>query len=52
MRPYDSIIPEYDKAIITKAFAMRGEDNIKCIILIITNTYNMGIDNPDIYLVI
>ena len=52
IRPYHSTMPEWDKAIIAKAFGVKGEDNTVCTILVATDAYGMGIDKPDIRLVI
>lgn len=42
----------WDKAIIAKAFQGVQNENTDYIILIATDAYGMGIDNPDIKLVI
>ena len=41
-----------DKDLILKAFCIPGEDNTNCTILVVTDAYGMGIDNPDIGLVV
>lgn len=43
---------EWDKFFIAKAFKVSREKNSKYIILVAIDAYNMGIDNPDIQLVI
>lgn len=52
IKPYHSTMSDWDKAIIAKAFKVNGEKNTKCTILVATDAYGMGIDNPDIKLVI
>lgn len=52
IRPYYSTISEWDKKITATAFQTCAEDNVECTILIATDAYGMGIDNPDIKLVI
>lgn len=49
---YYSTIFEWDKKITIIAFQTCVEDNVKCITLIATYAYNMGIDNLDIKFVI
>lgn len=43
---------EWDKALTAVAFQINGEENMECIILVATDAYGMGINNPDIKLVI
>lgn len=52
IRPYYSIVSDWDKAIISKAFCTPGDENTECTILVATDTYSMAIDNPDVKLVI
>lgn len=43
---------EWDKSLNANAFAVPANQNIKYTILVATDIYDMGIDNPDIKLVI
>lgn len=43
---------EWDKNLIAQAFSVPGEENIECTILVATDAYGMGINNPDVRLVI
>lgn len=52
IRPYYSIISDWDKSVTTNAFKVTQEDNTECTILVATDAYGMGIDNPDIKLVV
>lgn len=52
VRPYYSTISDFDKAIIAEAFKVVNEDNSECIILVASDAYGMGINNPDIKLVV
>lgn len=52
IRPYHSAMSDWDKKLIAKAFKTPGNENTECIILVATDAYGMGIDNPDIRLVI
>ena len=52
IRPYHSAMSDWDKDLISKAFRIPGEDNTSCTILVATDAYGMGIDNPDIRLVV
>lgn len=45
-------ISKWDKTLIAEAFGKPGTENTKCTILIVTDAYDIGIDNPDIKLVI
>lgn len=42
---------DQNKSLISNTFKVINEKNTKCIILVIINTYNIEIDNPDIQLV-
>lgn len=50
--PYYSTMSDWDNVIIFEAFKIDKYNNTGCIILITTNVYGMGIDNPDFWLVI
>lgn len=52
VRPYYATMSEYDKSLTAEAFRIPGNENQECVILIATDAYGMGIDNPDIKLVI
>lgn len=52
IRPYYSTISDFDKAITAKAFRVSNENKTECTIVVATDAYGMGIDNPDIRLVI
>lgn len=52
IRAYYSTISDWDKKITAKAFMIRGDQNHKCTIIVATNKYGMGINNPDIRLVV
>ncbi len=43
---------EWDKSLIANAFAVLGDENMECIILVATDIYGIGFDNPDVKLVI
>lgn len=43
---------DWDKGFIAQAFRVKGDENTECTILVATNAYGMGIDNPDIRLVV
>lgn len=45
-------MPEYNKGLIAKTFQVSDNKNTKCTIIVTTNTYCIGIDNPDIKLVV
>lgn len=45
-------MPEFDKNLTAKAFQVPGKEKIECIILVATDAYVMGINNPDIRLVV
>ena len=48
IRPYNATLSEWTKEITAKAFGMPQEDNTDCTILVATDAYGMGIDNPDV----
>lgn len=52
IRPYYSAISEWDKTLTANAFQISGDENTECTILVATDAYGMGIDNPDVKLVI
>lgn len=52
IRPYYSTISDHDKKLTADAFRIPGDENLECTILVATDSYVMGIDNPDIKLVI
>ena len=52
IRPYYSTISEWDKEITAKAFMILGDQNEECTIVVATDAYGMGINNPDIRLVV
>lgn len=52
IKPYHLSIFEWDKSLIAKTFKVIKKKNNKYIIFVATNAYGMGIDNPDILLVI
>ncbi len=43
---------DWDKELIAKAFKINGSENTECTIFVAIDAYGMGIDNPDIRLVI
>lgn len=45
-------MPKWDKNLILKAFSIAGDKNTKYIILVVTDAYGIGLNNPDIMLVI
>lgn len=52
IRPYYLAISKWDKSLIAITFAVLGDKNTECIIFVATDAYNMGINNPDVKLVI
>ena len=52
IRPYYSTISEWDKEITAKAFMILGDQNHECTIVVATDKYGMGINNPDVRLVV
>lgn len=52
MRLYYLAIFDWDKLLITAVFKINREDNTKCTIFVATNTYDIGINNLDIKIVI
>lgn len=52
IKPYHSAMSECNKFLNINAFAMPADQNPKCIILVTTNIYGIGINNLDVKLVI
>lgn len=52
IRPYHLAKSKWDKSLIANAFVVPGDKNMECTIFIVTDIYNMGIDNPDVKLVL
>lgn len=52
IRLYYSAISEWDKSLIANAFAIPGDENMECTILVATDAYGMDIDNPEVKFVI
>lgn len=52
IRLYHSTILDYTKALTLAAFAIPGDDNNQCTILVATDAYGIKIDNLDVRLVI
>lgn len=52
IRPYHLAMSDWNKELIAKAFKINEFEKTKYTILVVTNAYGMGIDNPDIRLVI
>ena len=52
IRPYHSLMSECDKKLTAEAFRIPGDKNNECIILVAIDAYGMGIDNPDVKLVV
>lgn len=53
IRFYYSTISEYDKGLTADAFRVLGTSkDLEYVIFVTTDAYGMGIDNPDIKLVI
>lgn len=52
VKSYHLLMPDWDKSLISNIFKVISEENTKCIILIVINTYSIDINNSDIQLVI
>ena len=52
IRPYHLAMFDWDKSFIAAAFKVNGEDNTEYTIPVATDAYGMGINNPDIKVVI
>ena len=52
IKPYFATMSDYDKAMTADEFCVPGNQNNKCTIVVATHAYGMGIDNPDVALVI
>jgi superfamily II DNA helicase RecQ len=49
VQPYFSIMAKSDKQRISQEFAKLDEDCLSCRIIIATDAYGLGIDNPDVH---
>lgn len=52
IRPFYSIILDWDKVLTTNTFGIWEDKNNKCIIIIAINIHNMDINNHNVQLVI
>lgn len=52
IRNYHLAMSEWDKSLIINAFEIPANQNIECTIFVITNVYNIGINNLNIKLII
>ena len=52
IRPYYSVISEWNKSFTAKVFSNTTKENKEDIILVITDIYCMCIDNPDVKLIV
>lgn len=52
IRPYYSAMSEWDKSLNANAFAVPADQNTEYTILVATDAYGMGINNPNVKLVI
>ena len=52
IRPYHSAMLEFDKSLTAGAFRILDNKNTKCSILVATNAYKIGINNPDMRLLV
>ena len=52
IRLYYSALSDWDKGLTAAAFVVAADENEECVILVATDVYGMGIDNPDVKLVI
>lgn len=52
IKPYHLAMSDWNKSLILATFQVNGEDNTKCIILVAPDTYGMGINNPNIKVII
>ena len=52
IRLYHSAMSEWDKTLTAEVFGKPGTENTECTILVATDAYGIGIDNPDVKLVI
>lgn len=49
--PYHFLMSECDKNLTAETYRIPGNENNKCTIFVVTDTYGIGIDNPDVKLV-
>lgn len=50
--PYYPTMSDWDKNLTVAAFCIPRDENLECVIFVAINAYGMGIDNPNVKLVI
>ena len=52
IRPFDSTKSDWDKSLIAKVFYIPGDENLEYMIFVAIDVYGIGINNPDVKLII